>query len=281
MDVVSASRRRHTHRTGTVACGGLIGELNKEWEVLRGSSEAAALVRGWVAVDPSFAGMLTVRDVEDAVAAARADQAREDELFRALFTVVASGDGALARRVLMQLMLPKAVSLAKSQRVITDRDERDAVVVGCLFEVICTWQPAPGLTGIAGQLSMRVLNKVYWRVQSAMTGGSVVSLAALEGVAAVEPGPTSRQELVKFLAWAVQVGVVDQANARLLVLRYRDGEGAQRRGGWWTRELAATDGGAAELAASVGLSEEAVRQRCHRAKKRLAAAVPEYLAAVG
>lgn len=308
---------------------GLVGRLNAEWSALLDAPASRTAVDAWRRREPRLAGLADLAAVEAAVrtgaarsAASQAPvnrrgaaptrakrthagttragppRADADELLLALLRQ-ATKPGApwadLAGRTVLQLMLPKAVAIARGQRGrVPDPDERISAVIACLYETIRRYPVDRRSRSVAGNLGLDTLHLFQRRTGTEWTelptdptdpvldppGPGSDPVAGLlgclqraldlrlidsadEAVAGVDPSahPAGRERLLELLVWAVERQVVDTADAALLAHAY----GAER-----------IDDGT--LAARLGCDRSTVCKRRLRAIRALRGAAAEFLA---
>ncbi len=259
-------------RRVTLDRGTLIGQLNREWLRLRTSPENSSLLSSWSRGEPILAAFPTLADIEAALAV-NADPEYTDAVLLALLRLAthqeagAGPDADLAARTVLQLMLPKAVRIARTQRCVPDRDERDAITVACLYEVICTYPVDRRTRHVAANLGLTTLQRVRRTVlRSHVTSFDVELLSnppagQLDHLPDQQAEPAPAAQIADLLAWALATHVLAAQEADLLARRYRDGAPT-----------------AAALGAQLGLSPDALKQRCSRAIRKLTSAAPAYAA---
>ncbi|WP_406451547.1 hypothetical protein OG782_16220 [Streptomyces sp. NBC_00876] len=232
---------------------GLIGRLNSEWSRLSQDRTLSCFVRDWYDDESPTCP----QRVLDTLRGCRTASEQDRILLPLLRAAVAGGAGAqLAARMVVQTMLPKAIRIARSQlRPGYDWEETISLTVGALYEVIRTYPVARRAERIAANLSLETLRltrrligpdavsvpldaDTVARLTTVDTGpASQAELALLHAQAAKyrllaedEPGPAAgwdaRAELVELLVWALESGVLDVAEARLITGYYRDGSAA-------------------------------------------------------
>jgi hypothetical protein len=247
---------------------GLAARLNGEWSRLRVAEDSTACVLDWARRCPALGGMVSLPGLEAALV--QADAGTRDRMLLALLELARTEE--LAGRVVLQAMLGKAVRLAgthltrQAQFGGADGEEALAVAVAALWQVIRTYPVATRRRRVAANLALETLALVHrGQVGGAVRGGQEVPIADLrvpgleERVTGGEQVPVDA-ELVAVLAWAVQQAVITPAEARLLATVYGvDSTGRPMDG--------------PRLAAELGVSWPAVRQRCSRSVRRLAGAV--------
>ncbi len=256
-------------------------QFNEEWERLRTSPEAAAgLVRwasrpGWLAL-PSSARLDGLDGVVQYVQRDERTARERDEVLLHLLAQCQAGD-RLAGRVVLQVMLPKAIRLARSTAAHPDwsggPDEAGAEVVAALWVAIATYplERRPGR--VTGNLALDTLAIVQrghtgssWQVrrQREEPRADVLLLAELAQVDLGTDDPTgpADAELCVLLAWGVRAGVLQLHEAQMLARCYGVGVATDR-------PLVQTR---AALAVELGTTRAVLRQRCRRLARRLRAA---------
>lgn len=262
----------YTARIGSDGIGhheggrGPVGQLNAEWAVLRTSPVFTERVRCWARVDPALSMVGSPADIEAVAAVGSAD--RVDEVLHALLCRAQAesvADRDVAARIVLQVMLPRAVRLARCDvgrryGVVMGAADRQALAVSCLFEVIRCY-PLRRSSRVAANLAMETLAAVHRAVLAEAPSGRALEADPADGGGRGNAG----EEVVWLLTGAVRAGVVTAVDASLLAHRYLGADGFDRSS--W-RGMA--DSG--ELAADLGVSAAAVRQRCCRAVGLLRAA---------
>ena len=248
------------------APGSLPSCLHADWLRLCAAPGSASVLTGWAAAQPALAGFNALEQFVPRIA--DADLAARDAVLLALLALAKDGD-RLAGRVVLQVMLPKAVRLATSivrrPDVLGDRDEAQASAIAAMWQAIATYPLAARPGRVTANLALDTLALL----QRGHTGSSHFARTFPEqpfgdlrelgeaGRYDVEPdesaGPVDA-ELLVLLAWAVRNDVLDLDQARLLARVYAiDGRPADT----------------AAVAAEHGVSWSTLRQRCHRLARRL------------
>ncbi|MGF1660995.1 MAG: hypothetical protein ACFCVG_00740 [Kineosporiaceae bacterium] len=243
----------------------LYRRLIEEWIHLNDVAAVAHTLREWGQGEPVLTGCRRPADIVDKVDAAGPDST--DPFLLALIRLC-QGGSQLAGRVLLQLMLPKLAAMAvRTRGTSADNawsEDRRHIVVAEFWAVVTDYPVARRTRRVAANLALDTLHRV-----TADTRNRVHTVAYDDiEVLAVDPAPapraqaevTSDDDLLHLLTWAVREGIVTADDGRLLAQVYvadqRDRAAAQR-----------------------GLSDTALRQRCLRARKRLAEAVESGLGA--
>lgn len=244
----------------------LPSRLNVEWRALCGAPDTVAVVAGWSSRQPALADLDTLDGVLRRITGG--DLNLRDGVLLALLELARDGD-RLAGRVVLQAMLPKAVRVAmcvvRRPDVLGDREEAQARAVAALWQAIATYP----LTARPGRVSANLALDTLAMVQRGHTGSSHFTPSFPEqpfadlrvlGEAAVNDldsddlaGPADAQ-LLTLLAWSVQTGVLELGQARLLARVYILGGDPED-----TRTIAA----------ELGISRPALRQRCSRLARQL------------
>jgi len=223
----------------------LVGQLNREWTTLRADTAANAIAASWARETPALAGLRTLAQLEEA--AARLTD--------------------LAARVVLQLMLGKVVLIARAHAsVLPELDERVQLAVTCMYEAIRTFPVERRRHHVPPHLAW----STHAAVGRAVRAQAVeVPVGSLTEVVWQSAGLHPSEELAQVLAWAVAAGHLSRTDAELLAARYGFEEGANRT---WKGM-----GDLEAVAQRRGLSPASVKQRCSRARRRLAAVAPDYL----
>jgi hypothetical protein len=249
----------------------LVGRLNREWAQLVAGPEATAALSRWTLTCPVLTGLPTLDDVLSLIA--DADTAVRDAVLLALIKAAQAGD-VLAGRTVLQTMLGKAVrvagTVARRDDVRGDQEEASARAVAALWQAIATYPVALRPARVAANLALDTVavaqrghtgsshfRRSYRELPLADVGSVGRAVQHDDGPDDVR-GPVDAQ-LLTVLAWAVRAGVLDLADAQLLVQVYSVDEHGR-----------AADGRA--VAAQAGLSWPALRQRCRRLAHRVGAA---------
>ena len=166
---------------------GLLGRLNAEWSELVTTPASRTAVHAWRDREPGLAGLTDLAAIESAIrAGARAHaeaRADADELLLALLRQAVSPDAPwteLAGRTVLQLMLPKAVAIARSQGGrVPDPDDRISAVVACLYETIRSYPVERRPHRVAGNLGLDTLH-LFQRRTGTGAGPAASTAAAVE-----------------------------------------------------------------------------------------------------
>jgi len=259
-------------RAGTLRRDSVFGLLNLEWAALRIDPDANRLAAGWAETEPAMAGLTSLTLIEQAKSGPV--DARVDAIIGTLVrhANATGADAAIAARIVLQLMLPRAVKISHAHAwLISEREERDQLAACCMYRAIRE-HPA--------RITHHVPPYLAWRAHQTMRKAALgaardLPVDDIETVHAQRTPPHARnasEELAHVLAWAVAQHVIRESDADLLSARY--GTDAPQRTGSWK-----TIGDLTAIAEQAGLSPDVVRKRCSRATQKLAAASAAYLAA--
>jgi hypothetical protein len=250
----------------------VFGLLNLEWATLRVDKDANRIAASWARTEPALAGLSTIALIEQAKTGPV--DARVDGIIAALVrrANATGADAAIAARVVLQLMLPRTIKIARTHAwLIPDQDEREQQAVCCMY--IAIREHPPHITHhVPPYLAWRAHQTMRKAALPAVREHPVEDIDRVRACGAEPPVPNASEELAHVLAWAVAQRVISNGDADLLAARY--GQDAPQRSGSWK-----TIGDISAVAAQTGLSPDAVRQRCSRATRRLAATAAAYLAA--
>ncbi|MEU0489997.1 hypothetical protein ABZ249_12270 [Nocardiopsis sp. NPDC006139] len=266
MPTTPASTRENA--MGTARKTTIINRLNEQWAQVREDFAAQHAVQTWSAEDSRLRGARSVQDIR--TLADGPVTPATDELFRALLdrTSLPGSEGELASRIVLQLMIGRIVHTSRAMTgYIRDIEERSQLAVVAMYDAIRTCPTdkstylTPHLAWTAHRTAMRL----------AKVGANEIPMASVgsDRTTADEPDLHPSEELAQILAWSVAEGVLNAGEATLLAHRY--GDESPGRPSWTS--VADPD----TVAGQAGISPDAMRQRCSRAARRLAAASARYL----
>lgn len=259
-------------------------QLVREWVALNAHTSCATTVRRWGRLEPALAGHSRPCDIVDAIDHAAFTQ--KDQLLAALTRLFHDGQ-QLAGRVVLQTMMPKLVRITlRTTPTSTDNawlEDRHHITLAEFWDVLSTYPLHRRPNKIASNLAMDTLH----RVSGARRRDPVIPLDPIEladslphpssGLPSSELGPVwelkARAEplsdlrvdasLIEVVTWGITRQVLTVDEGAMLVAAYPPRR--QRTG-------------IPDAAQRWGITKEAVRQRCCRAKRRLADAVRDELA---
>lgn len=234
-------------------------QLNAEWRRLG----ARPIPERWPL--PHLAGCAVLADAADVIGRTRRHQpAVADDLLIGLLDQRTARDDHLAGRLVLQVMLGRAVNLARRAHrfgaagVRGDLPQLTAAAVAALWHAIATYPVARRRHKVAVNLCMDAL-----RHFNAALEDDTPDLVDATVLDAAEPlihrAPAPVVEVFATLTWGIGKGVITADDAELLVRVYCP--------------LPGQHGGAHLVARELGLTPATVRQRCSRAIQRLSAAV--------
>lgn len=221
----------------------LFRELDDDWVRLTHEAGPDDTLNEWACEDPAFRGHDGLREL---VAYIRrpGHPSASDELLSSL--VRRAPTDALAARAVLQALIPGLKVIAISRAYERDDDEVDAAVVACAWERIRRYPHARRPRSIAANIVRDTRKDV--RRECPFASRRV-------DLADEQPDPShgmcAGEEVTLLVREALQAGVIDGHEATLIARTRLGGE--TLRG----------------VAASLGVSAEAVRKRCRRAEQRL------------
>ncbi len=242
--------RRHDG-TGTVA------RLNAEWCTMCDDASTAVVVGTWAAQHDALAECTSLVDIEGAVTGAAPADA--DRILLTLLGLCHDGD-ALAGRVVLQLMLGKAVRIAAAHAARDSRENLEHAAVTALWTVIATYPTTRRPAKVAANIAMDAVHAVsvelaHRRTESPTEPGVLSEVCSAPSASSSAPADL---ELIELLAWAVDQGVVTTADATLIVDIYAPAPG---------------EPGGATAAVRHEMSWPAARQRASRAVRKITSAI--------
>lgn len=228
------------------ARGDLYSRLNTEWMQLCARPSAAAEVLTWSVNQPALS---QVQELNDLAGAHRLDR---DAVLLALLTLHQEGS-VLAGRALLQLMLGKLISLTRHARVAGfdsyhAYDERAATTIATFMSLIAEYRPSG--ENIYAALFLRTLKKIAHENTFAGEIPASDLMDRSDAPEAETENPFLAQDL---LAWAVRNGVITGTDRALIQRAYLD----------------QTDTDLTSIAAEIGMTSAALRQRLYRAVSKI------------
>ncbi|MCD0452647.1 hypothetical protein LO762_26195 [Actinocorallia sp. API 0066] len=244
--------------------------LNDEWDGLLINRVANATTARWAEEEPTLAGLVTIASFESA---RQRPIAEIDTILAALLrrASFAGREGDLASRIVFQFMLPKAARLTSFYRdQIPDLDERCQLALTSLWIAIKEHPRhlgkfiAPNIGWRAHKIMRKEALVLSQETPMGALGGEYEHANIGEDFGGDDLHPS--EQLAMVLVWAVAQKVLTIAEAEMLSARYSsESIGEPAKQSWKT--VADVD---------LGISPAAMRQRCSRAARRLAAAIAAY-----
>ncbi len=253
----------------------LPSRLNREWAQLCDGPAGSQAVQDWTRPGANgealswLAGVHGLRATVGLLQGTDLACGARDAVLVGLLERARDGD-RLAGRVVLQTMMPAAVRLAQAitnrPDVLGDRDEAFALVLAALWQTIATYPVASRRARVPANLYLDTLALVRRGHTSSSHRALTfpeqsfgdVRLAADPGrldAGSDDPAGPADAQLCTLLAWAVRCAVLRLAEAQLLARVY------------------CLDGGPAgagpAIAAELGISWPALRQRCHRLARQV------------
>lgn len=237
-------------------------QLNAEWRRLG----ARPIPKRWPL--PALAGCTVLADAADVIGRTRRDQPSvADDLLIGLLDQRTECDDHLAGRLVLQVMLGRAIRLARRAHrfgmpgVRGDLPQLTGAAVAALWHAIATYPVDRRRHKVSVNLCMDALR--YFNVSLADDAPDLVDPTVLD---TAEPlfhhAPAPVVEVFATLTWGIGKQIITADDAELLVRVYCP--------------LPGQHGGAHLVARELGLSPGAVRQRCSRAIQRLSTAVQDH-----
>lgn len=260
----------------------LMEALNEEWARVCASAEAADALSRWTA-RPGWACMTGAADlgglamIVEYVQHVDRTLGERDEVLLHLLTLCQEGD-RLAGRVVLQVMLPKAIRLAlgltRHPSWTDGAGEARATVVAALWGAIASYRLEDRPARVTANLALDTLAAVTRRRRAGVVVGQLPRVVVEELCGDVrvlaDPGYDATTgddltgpadaELCTLLAWGVRTGALRLPEAQLLIRAYGIDGQADPAAGPVTIDAVATE---------LGLRADVLRQRCHRLARRL------------
>lgn len=285
------------HQSDDTSNSEVFRAITNEWARLCELPSGPVAITRWERDHPVLAEATTLPDLLDLISDSEAQV--KDDVLHALVAVFRAGD-ALAGQVVLQAMLPKLAKMcrqtSRSPECNTTQRDWHHTVVADFWVVLGKYPIHPRPQKVAAWLALTTLNVITHHLRAGVTqyaGGRQVEIRgwhpSQEQTAEEEESTSSERssrrsaysrwdrttpvgasqqpnaapvpelEVYEVLAWGVDAEAISRDEAALLVQVY-------------VPEVDPPTG-RAQAAAMLGITEEAVRARCSRAARRLAAAV--------
>lgn len=263
----------------------LLQQLTQEWAALHAQPSTTRIVRRWARDEHVLTGLTRPGDIVDAIDAG--DYARTNELLLALIRLFQNGQ-QLAGRTVLQAMLPKLTRMASAARddkvspIGAGHDSHEDgrhIVIAEFWDVMAHYPVERRATRVAANLALDTLHrstaqKDRGKLQEIPIAPddlcSTTSAIAIEtrahqpllGQNPTDPSDlreiTEESDLLQVIHWGMARNVITRGEAQLLASTYLpDNLRAQ----------------IPAVAKELGITEDNVRQRCSRAKRKLTQAV--------
>lgn len=197
----------------------LVERLEAEWPVLAAGPLRARL-RQWAAQESALVGFATPQQLLRHLRGLRGQTAAEDAILAAL--VRQAGTDPLARRVVLQALLPGLKTVAK--RILVDADQRDEVWAALLFhcwERICCYPLERRPARIAANIVLDALNQTTREFRRELRNRDRFGLELPEEHPAAAPVDS---DVVRLIAQAVASTAITAEEANLILRTRIDGE---------------------------------------------------------
>lgn len=252
---------------GAALSTGIFGQLIDEWARLCQLPSTARQLARWGTTETTLTGFTSLQQLVTGIDEGTREE--DDAWLGALIRLAQSGQ-TMAGRTVLQAMLPKLTRFAHTTRPTsesTEPEDHRHVIVATFWTVLSGYPIHRRPSRVAAGLALDTLHTL-----TAGTRATAVEVPvpadALDQVAGgqledVEPGPdggelSSNADLLEVIAWGIDSGVLSGEDAAVLTRVYLPEK---------KRATSST------VAAELGLSASALRQRCSRARRRLIAAV--------
>ncbi|SDY76768.1 hypothetical protein SAMN05661080_04545 [Modestobacter sp. DSM 44400] len=246
---------------------GIFGQLVDEWSRLCQLPSTRRQLHRWISAEEALAGTTSLQQLITRIDEGSREE--DDGLLGALIRLAQSGQ-TMAGRTVLQAMLPKLIRFSHTTRPTRESaqaEDHRHVIVATFWTVLARYPIHRRSSRVAAGLALDTLHALTADTRA----GAVefpVPADALDQVAGDQVEETalstkagelsSDADLLEVIAWGIDSGVLSGDDAAVLARVYLPEEG---------RPTSST------VAAELGLSPTALRQRCSRARRRLIAAV--------
>lgn len=245
----------------------LYRQLVAEWVELHGSPSVRRTLARWVRRHPVLSGLADPGAIVDHVDAAGPDTC--DEVMIALLELAQAGQ-QLAGRVLLQMMLPALECLTRRTRGgstdATWAEDQRHIVVAEFWGVITAYPVGRRRQKVAANLQKETLRAVVQprahRVEEVLTDEPLGTIGTDAFVDRIVDPIGIESSIEEVVGWALDRAIVTAAEADLLLRLCRSDQ---------------LNGSHPAVAAELGCSPAALRQRSSRAKRKLVDGVREQL----
>jgi len=252
---------------GAALSAGIFGQLIDEWARLCQLPSTARQLARWGATEDALAGFTSLQELVTGIDEGTREE--DDAWLGALIRLAQTGQ-TMAGRTVLQAMLPKLTRFAHTTRPTsesTEPEDHRHVIVATFWTVLAGYPIHRRPSRVAAGLALDTLHALTADTRAAAVEFPVPA-DALDPVAGGQaehekPAPeagelSSDADLLEVIAWGIDSGVLSGEDAAVLTRVYLP------------EEKRATS---SSVAAELGLSASALRQRCSRARRRLIAAV--------
>lgn len=250
---------------GAALSAGIFGQLIDEWARLCQLPSTARQLARWGTTEHALAGFASLQELVTGIDEGTREE--DDSWLGALIRLAQTGQ-TMAGRTVLQAMLPKLTRFAHSTRPTsesTEPEDHRHVIVATFWTVLAGYPIHRRPSRVAAGLALDTLHALTADTRAAAVEFPVPAdaLDQVAGGQAEGPGPeagelSSHADLLEVIAWGIDSGVLSGEDAAVLTRVYLPEE---------KRATSST------VAAELGLSASALRQRCSRARRRLIAAV--------
>lgn len=237
-------------------CSSYLGRLHHEWTSELADHPATGLDgTPWSTQHPALTGPATLQEIVTAISAA--DREHTDAMLHALLSLAHDGHPDAARTVL-QTMLPTVARHGRTARY-RHLDDPLSCAGAAMWEAISAY-PLHRTRSVAANLALEALHGLEPADASPIPVGEVIcTRIESDQLAGHVPAdePTDQEAVAATIGWGLDHDVLSPTEARILALTH----------------LAEPTPTSTQIAADLGLSAAAVRQRHSRAVRKLAAAL--------
>lgn len=297
----SAPTWSRPHRPGadSAQLTGIYRQITHEWVRMSDLPHIPTTLAKWARKHPVLKGTTGLPHLLDRIDAAKAEET--DELLGALVCLAQDGQ-RMAGQVVLQAMLPKLSKMARTANMITTDavtlEDRRHVGIATFLEVLSSYPVQRRPRRVAANLYLDTLHvltagtravaqefpasfdehgtrrdlvvEVHGEVldrpseQGLQVNAPDTGFDPTEAMVSIKIGdsPNPDGDLLEVVAWGIDHQAISSEDASLLVRVYAPALG--------------DEGGHAAVAAELGVKPDALRQRCSRATRALAAAVRAY-----
>ncbi|GAA4758250.1 hypothetical protein GCM10023328_47480 [Modestobacter marinus] len=253
---------------GAALSGGIFGQLIDEWARLCQLPSTARQLRRWSTTEDALVGFTSLQQLVTAIDEGTRE---EDDIWLGALIRLAQSGQTMAGRTVLQAMLPKLTRFShttRPTRECTEPEDHRHVIVASFWTVLSNYPIHRRTSRVAAGLALDTLHALTADTRSAAVEIPVDADALdhwADNLCEVEQGAlrgddelSSDADLLEVIAWGIDSGALSGDDAAVLARVYLPEE---------------SKAGSAAIAAELGLSPAALRQRCSRARRRLIAAV--------
>lgn len=192
-----------------------------EWAQVSSERRSRDIVRRWAEVEPALDGLVSLREVADAISVPLG-RSQEESIAITQAVIRLAGSDAMARRLLLHVMLPismkecfRTVDVVRMSRVAVDDAEIAAIVLGATHDAIAAVAGSTiefPLRNLHRRMAKRLVRRREKLIAEAREVAGYV--AGDRAAVAVEVEPA--ELLASTLSVAIERGIVSLDDARLV-----------------------------------------------------------------